>query len=94
MADNYLTQGEEFGNSYVNIESQDWFPIHNQWRGQPTSDKPFIRANVAGVYPYPKTKRRTVVRPEPRWEYNWNYGSTAFPSNPQFGTTREIILER
>ncbi len=91
----YESFGEYIGTEYVNIESQDVYPFHNQWRGRPLSDTPYIRNNAVGFYPYPKTKRVIQVRPEPKWEYSWAYASsTIFPSNPQYQATREIILER
>ena len=94
MEYDYQSWGDEMGIQYANVEKQDWFPFYNQWRGQPTSSYPYVRANVAGYYPYPKTERKMVPRPEPVWELAWNYGSTVFPSNPQFQANRTIILER
>jgi hypothetical protein len=91
----YQSFGEYIGTEYVNIESQDIYPFYNQWRGRPLSDTPYIRNNVAGYYPYPKTKRTIQVRPEPKWEFSWGYApSTVFPSNPQYQATKESILER
>jgi hypothetical protein len=95
MDTNYYTWGDDTGYVYNYQVSQDWFPIPNGWRGRPLSDNPWIRANVAGYYPYPKTRKTIVPRPEPEWQYAWAYApSTVFPSNPQFTADRTIILER
>jgi len=92
---NYNTWGDTIGNKYDYIENEDWYPFHNQWRGQPLSQKPFIRSNRAGYYPYNKTQRIVKAPPEPEWQYAWYYPcSTIFPSNPQFAADRTIILER
>lgn len=93
---NYSMWGEYIGNSYNDVETQDWYPFHNQWRGQPlNSNRAFIRDNSAGYYPYFKTQRTIKNPPEPEWKYAWFYPcSTIFPSNPQFIANRTIILER
>jgi hypothetical protein len=95
-ASNYQMWGEALGTQYVDIETQDWFPFHNQWRGQPLDiNRAWIKDNAAGFYPYVKAKRAVKPREEPVWNYTWYYPcSTIFPSNPQFLQRREIILER
>ena len=90
----YVSLGEAFGNKYTYATTQDKFPFYNDWRGRPLSDIPYIKPNVAGYYPYPKQRKILQVRPEPEWQSNWGYGSTLFPSNPQFSADRTIILER
>ena len=92
---NYITWGETIGNQYTDVQTQDWYPWHNQWRGQPLSQRAFIKENIAGWYPYYKTRRAVVPVPEKEWQYTWYYPcSTMFPVDPQFAATRQIILER
>ena len=92
---NYVSWGEFLGNKYENVESQDWYPFHNQWRGHPLSQRAWIKQNISGVYPYAKPQR--VVKPASNqtWNYTWYFPcSTIFPVGPQFTANREIILER
>jgi hypothetical protein len=92
---NYDSWGETIGNQYVDIESVDYFPFHNQWRGQPLSSRPYIRPNRAGWYPYNKVERVVKKVPEKPWLYAYYYPcSTIYPMNPQYAATKEIILER
>jgi len=92
---NYVSWGDTIGNVYEDVQTEDWFPFHNQWRGRPLSDRPYIKQNIAGYYPYYKTQRVVKRPPEPEWLYTWYYPcSTIFPSNPQFAANRTIILER
>lgn len=87
--------GEAVGNQYDQVETIDFFPFHNQWRGRPLSDQAYIRNNSLGWYPYPKVQRVVKPIPEPVWKYAYYYPcSTIFPSNPQFKENRTIILER
>jgi hypothetical protein len=92
---NYEMWGETVGLQYEDVERQDWYPFHNQWRGRPLDQRAFIRNNTAGWYPYNKTQRIIKRVPEAQWKYTWYYPcSTIFPTNPQFVADRTIILER
>ncbi len=91
----YSTFGEDVGINYVYIESDDHFPIHNQWRAKPLSDNAWIRPNVCGYYPYPRSRKQKIPIPEPQWQFAWAYpASTVFPANPQYQLTKYIFLER
>jgi len=92
---NYATWGETVGNNYDAVETQDWYPWHNQWRGRPLAQRNFIKTNVAGYYPYYKTNRVIKTPPQKDWQYVWYYPcSTIFPNDPQYVANHEIILER
>jgi hypothetical protein len=92
---NYAMWGEQIGNKYANVVTEDMYPFHNQWRGRPLSNQAWIRNNVAGFYPYQRMQRSIQFAPEPEWKYAWYYPcSTMFGSSPQFTEHREIILER
>ena len=93
---NFESYGEFLGNKYNYVDTQDWYPFHNQWRGQPLNpNRAFIRNNAAGLYPYNKEQRTVRPVPESKWEYAWYYPcNTIFPSNPQYLKNGTIILER
>ena len=95
-ASGYEMWGETIGNKYVDLETQDWYPFHNQWRSNPLDvNRPWIKDNSAGLYPYVKTRRVMKNVPEKDWKFEYYYVcSTIFPVNPQFKANREIILER
>lgn len=92
----YEMWGQTVGNTYVDLETQDWYPFHNQWRGQPLDvNRAYIKSNSAGLYPYVKTQRQIKYVPQEVWKYDYYYPcSTIFPMNPQFKENRTIILER
>jgi hypothetical protein len=92
---NYESWGEVVGNKYNQVESQDWYPFHNQWRGQPLSQRAWVKQNIAGFYPYNKPQRIVKAPPEEKWQSTWYYPcSTIFPSNPQYISSRYIFMER
>ena len=95
-ATNFQTWADVIGQPYTNLETQDWYPFHNQWRGQPLdTNRAYIKDNSAGYYPYYRAMRENKNVPEVPWRYTWYYPcSTIFPSNPQFIDNRTIILER
>lgn len=95
-ASNFVSWGDYIGNKYVDIETQDWFPFRNQWRGQPLDvNRAYIKDNSAGFYPYYRAQRVIKNPPEPVWRYTYYYPcNTIFPSNPQYLDNRTIILER
>ena len=96
MTSNFVNFGEYIGNTYKYVEPQDWYPFHNQWRGQPLDpNHAYIRSNIAGLYPYKREMNEIKQAPEPEWKYAWYFPcNTIFPSNPQFLRDRAIIMER
>ena len=78
------------------LNTVDIYPIPNYWRGNPLSDKNYIRSNVAGYYPYPRQNVLTVDRSNnDDWKYIWQHVCTTItPNNPQYEKKKEPILYR
>jgi hypothetical protein len=93
---NYFTVMEDFGRKPVeDINTADFFPLHNVWRNNPLSGRSIVKANVAGYYPYPHYTTKSPSIKEDEWKYTYSYVcSTIFPANPQFKDNKEIILYR
>jgi len=93
---NYYTVMEDFGTKPVeDINSVDFFPLNNVWRNNPLSGRSYVKANVAGYYPYPRGQTKSPSISPDEWKYTYSYVcSTMFPVNPQFEKNREIILYR
>ncbi len=92
----YFTVSEDFGNgSVTDITTGDYFPFNNWWRNDPLSSKSYIRANVAGFYPYKSTTMKSPSNPPEKWKFAYvDVCSTIYPQNPQYKEKKEIILYR
>ena len=92
----YYSVEEEYGMKPVtDINTADFYPMHNIWRNNPLSGRSIVRANVAGYYPYPKYQTTSPSFKENDWKMAYSYVcSTIFPANPQFKDKKEIILYR
>jgi hypothetical protein len=88
----FYTLKESYQNGTFNDQYfQDQFPRHDQWRQNPFSDVPIIRANVAGYYPY-QSEVVTTKQPEKPYEYSYYYPcSTIFPKSPELVKSKDII---
>ena len=87
---------EDYGQkSVTDITTDDFFPLQNAWRNDPLSSRSWIKPNIAGYYPYPKTQTKSQSIPPSDWQYEYyNVCSTIYPKNPQYVDKKEIILYR